>query len=191
MIPSKASDLGRQLQLGSPLEGHIYRSQFLRWQEQSLCHWTRMKQMKELGHKPISHPAYFATKSIHLMHQLRFCRATHGWITRLLNRNKPPETQWQSGYPRKCRRIADNMNTSNEIHTTNDYRKSKERQKATCQAMRSKFIVNKRVWAPIRAAASAASQPAWPPPTTTTSNLSSWTLPPGTYNRTQWLNIYS
>eukprot|EP00959_Pyramimonas_sp_CCMP1952_P128961 2696860-Pyramimonas_sp.AAC.3 len=38
-----------------------------------------------------------------------------------------------------------------------------------CHAMRSRLMVNNNVWHPIRAAASAASQPACPPPTTITS----------------------
>lgn len=43
-----------------------------------------------------------------------------------------------------------------------------------CHAMRSRLRVSSSVLAPKRAAASAASQPAWPAPTTTTSYASSW-----------------
>lgn len=48
----------------------------------------------------------------------------------------------------------------------------KRAQMLTCQAIRSIFSVRRRVFAPNRADASAASQPACPPPTTMTSNLS-------------------
>lgn len=42
----------------------------------------------------------------------------------------------------------------------------------TCHAILSIFRVRRRVFAPKRADARAASQPAWPPPTTITSYLS-------------------
>lgn len=47
------------------------------------------------------------------------------------------------------------------------------KKKVTCHAIRSILIVRRRVFAPKRAEARAASQPACPPPTTMTSYVSS------------------